>query len=78
MERTSSSFKSMTFSHEKAEKVVKPPQKPMINRCTNWLFSDMDKLPQKRPIRNEPRIFTVSVARGKEKETYLAKSKPTL
>jgi hypothetical protein len=53
-------------SRVKAEKVVNPPQIPVIKN--NFQFSllskDLNERPQKIPIAKQPTILTVSVAQG--------------
>ena len=55
------------FSSEKVEKVVKPPQMPVIKKSfvpgwSNWPFSNS---PKNTPMARQPRIFTNMVPMGK-------------
>ena len=55
---------SCMFSIEKAEKVVKPPQKPVVNinfHSLEYMFS-FSNHPYNKPIIKQPRIFTSKVA----------------
>lgn len=50
-------------SLEKVEKVVKPPQKPVINNSFKLVFST-GKNPANMPIKKQPIKFMLNVARG--------------
>ncbi len=58
-------FNKLKFSHEKAEKVVNPPQNPIERKCVHEFLSGIKGIPQNRPIRSEPVTFTPNVAKGK-------------
>ena len=51
---------------EKVEKVVKPPSNPMtIEILTVSLIIPLSNNEIKKPIKNEPRRFTITVLSGK-------------
>ena len=52
------------FSAENVEKVVNPPQKPVIRRNFNALSSFM-KSEERIPMRKQPIKFTTKVPKGK-------------
>lgn len=57
---------SLMFSNPKVEKVVKPPQKPVVNRrmvAVELLF--LLKYEDNNPMRKHPKILMRKVGRGK-------------
>lgn len=58
---------SFMFSKAKDENVVKPPKKPINTRNLSLLSISpfIENKPKKRPINNEPTIFTAKVPVGK-------------
>jgi hypothetical protein len=61
------SLRSAIFSFEKVEKVVKPPQNPTVrkNRSSVLLRLPRSERPKSKPIRKQPRRFTIKVPKGK-------------
>lgn len=60
------SFIKLTPSSVNAEKVVKPPQKPVI-KINLWSLERMvlrSERPQRIPIKKHPATFTVNVPKG--------------
>jgi len=61
-------FSSVAFSFIKVEKVVNPPQKPVVSRRRVDVlippFSPGNE--ENIPIRKQPKTFTTSVPNGKE------------
>lgn len=61
------SFINPIPSNVKAEKVVKPPQIPVIRKSFQFSFTakDLKVSPQKKPISKQPTILTANVPQGK-------------
>lgn len=63
------------FSKEKAEKVVKPPQKPVIKN--NFINSDgvfFNNKPDNKPIKKHPKTLLIKVLHGKFETWLLTKN----
>jgi hypothetical protein len=61
------------ISKEKVEKVVKDPKIPIMRKYL-IMFEEMflfSMYPIKKPIKNDPKIFTINVPRGKFGKKYL-------
>ena len=66
-------WNNVKFSNANAEKVVKPPQNPVINKYFN---AEEDKLyfsriPTNNPIKKQPKTLVTKVAKGKLFAQYL-------
>jgi hypothetical protein len=63
------------FSKLKVEKVVNPPQNPVISKSFNVSFCKLFfwMYPKSKPISKQPKILAINVAQGNWKALFLEK-----